>query len=84
MTSGSTGEPKGIALSHRMLIARNVQFAYAFGGHWPEHSRLYCDLGLSSEPSFRFLLYMLMRGGMVMVYGSDPLATLQSLDLFKI
>lgn len=84
LTSGSTGESKGIALSHRMLLARNIQFAYAFGGHWPEHSRLYCDLEMSSEPAFRFLLYTLMRGGMVMFYGSDPMATLQSFDLFKI
>jgi acyl-coenzyme A synthetase/AMP-(fatty) acid ligase len=84
LTSGSTGAPKGIALSHRMLIDRNVQFEYAFGGGWPTHSRVYCDLGLNSEPAFRFLLFMLMRGGMIMFYGTDAVGTEQSIGLFKI
>ena len=84
LTSGSTGTPKGIALSHRMLAGRNVQFDYAFGGSWPSHSRIYCDLGLNSEPAFRFLLFMLMRGGMIMFYGTDEMVTEQSLDLFGI
>jgi acyl-CoA synthetase (AMP-forming)/AMP-acid ligase II len=84
LTSGTTGVPKGVALSHRMLMGRNVQFDYAFGGHWPQHSRIYCDLGLASEPAFRFTLYMLMRGGMIMFVGQDAIGTEQSLDLFKI
>lgn len=84
LTSGSTGAPKGVALSHRDLVNRNVRFDYSFGGRWPQHSRLYCDLGLASEPAFRFILYMLMRGGMVMFHGGDEMATEQSLGLFGI
>jgi acyl-CoA synthetase (AMP-forming)/AMP-acid ligase II len=84
LTSGTTGTPKAVALTHRMLVERNVQFDYAFGGRWAQHSRIYCDLGLTSEPAFRFVLYMLMRGGMIMFHGGDAVSTEQSLDLFKI
>jgi acyl-coenzyme A synthetase/AMP-(fatty) acid ligase len=84
LTSGTSGVPKAVALSHQMLMGRNVQFDYAFGGHWPEQSRLYCDLRIASEPGFRYVLYMLMRGGMIMFYGEDHVRTVQSLDLFKV
>ena len=83
LTSGSTGASKGIALSHRMVMERNAQHERANGGHWPEHCRIYCDLGIASSPAFRVILYMLMRGGMVMFYGDGAMATEQSLDLFK-
>jgi acyl-coenzyme A synthetase/AMP-(fatty) acid ligase len=84
LTSGSTGRPKGVALSHRNLIERNVRINYSFGGRWSEHSRIYCDLGIASEPAFRFVLYMLMRGGMVMFPGRNAVSTEQSLDLFRV
>ena len=45
---------------------------------------MYCDLGLSSPQGFRYVLHMLTRGGLVLVYGADGASTLQSLNLFKI
>ena len=84
LTSGSTGTPKAVAWTHRMLLERNAQFDYCYGSQWPHSSRLYCDMGLSSGPAFRYLCYMLMRGGMIMLFGADELVTEQSLDLFKI
>jgi acyl-coenzyme A synthetase/AMP-(fatty) acid ligase len=83
LTSGSTGVPKAIAFSHNKLIAKNARLDYCQGNRWPQCSRLFCDLGLSSSQGFRYVVYMLMRGGMVLVFGEDA-RTLQSLNLFKI
>src|SRR5205085_8414666 len=84
LTSGSTAVPKAIAFSHDKLIAKNARLDYCQGDRWPHSSRLFCDLGLSSSQGFRYIVYMLMRGGMVMLFGADGGSTLQSLDLFKI
>jgi acyl-CoA synthetase (AMP-forming)/AMP-acid ligase II len=84
LTSGSTGVPKAIAFSHDKLIAKNARLDYCQGFRWSRSSRLFCDLGLSSSQGFRYVLHMLTRGGMVLVFGEDSASTLQSLNLFEI
>jgi acyl-coenzyme A synthetase/AMP-(fatty) acid ligase len=84
LTSGSTGRPKGIAFSHEKLIAKNGRLDYCQGFRWPRSSRLFCDVGLSSSQGFRYVVDILTRGGMVLVYGQDSPSTLQSLNLFEI
>ncbi len=84
LTSGSTGTPKAIGFTHQKLIDKNARLEYCHGSRWPQSSRLFCDLGLSSSPGFRYIIHMLSRGGMVMLYGEDGIGTLQSLNLFKI
>lgn len=84
LTSGSTGVPKAIAFTHRKLIEKNARLDYCQGDRWPRSSRLFCDLGLSSSQGFRYVLHMLARGGMVLVYGADAPSTLQSLNLFGV
>lgn len=82
LTSGSTGFAKGVAFSHRKLLEKNARLDYTRLDRWPCSSRLFCDLGLSSSLAFYYVLYMLMRGGMIMLYGDDDANTLQSLNLF--
>ena len=84
LTSGSTGTPKAIAFSHDKLIGKNARLDYCQGDRWPQSSRLFCDLGLSSSQGFRYVLRMLAQGGMVLLYGEDGASTLQSLNLFKV
>jgi acyl-coenzyme A synthetase/AMP-(fatty) acid ligase len=84
LTSGSTGTPKGVAFSHQKLFEKNVRFDYAWLDRWSRSSRLFCDLGLSSSLGFSYLLYMLWRGGMIMLMGEDIVGTVQSLNLFQV
>jgi long-chain acyl-CoA synthetase len=83
LTSGSTGVPKAIAFSHDELIAKNARLDYCQLDRWPHSSRLFCDLGLSSSQGFRYVIHMLMRGGMVLLHAGDGMRTLQSFNLFK-
>jgi acyl-coenzyme A synthetase/AMP-(fatty) acid ligase len=84
LTSGTTGEVKGVAFSHRMMVERIQHYDVTKGPGFPFCERVYCDLGLTSAPGFRTLLYMLYRGGTVFFYGEDPVSTLQGFDLYKV
>ena len=83
LTSGSTGMAKGVAFSHRKLLEKNARLDYTRLDRWSRSSRMFCDLGLSSSLGFYYVLYMLGRGGMVMLLGEDIIGTLQSLNLFQ-
>jgi acyl-coenzyme A synthetase/AMP-(fatty) acid ligase len=84
LTSGTTGIPRGVGFTHRMMRERNARFSYIFGDRFPRSSRLYCDLGLASSPGLRYLIYMLSRGGTIMLFGEDGGSTIQAFDLYKI
>jgi acyl-coenzyme A synthetase/AMP-(fatty) acid ligase len=84
LTSGSTGTAKGVAFSHQKLFEKNARFDYAWLDRWSRSSRMFCDLGLSSSLGFYYMLYMLGRGGMIMLLGEDIVGTLQSLNLFQV
>jgi fatty-acyl-CoA synthase len=83
LSSGSTGIAKCVGFSHRKLIEKNARLDYTRLDRWSRSSRLFCDLGLSSSLGFYYVLYMLMRGGMIMLYGDDAVGTLQSFNLFE-
>jgi acyl-coenzyme A synthetase/AMP-(fatty) acid ligase len=63
LTSGTTGDPKGVAFTHRMVADRTATNSYVFGSRFPACSRIYCDLPESSAPGFWFLIHALWRGG---------------------
>jgi len=84
LTSGSTGEAKALALSHSLELARLARYDHLFGGRFPECSRFFSDLGLTSGIGFRQLLYVLSRGGMAMFPGATPMDTLQAFELYKV
>jgi AMP-binding enzyme len=63
LTSGTTGEPKAVALTHRQVAARTARFQYLFGSRFPSLSRIYMGLGLASSFGYYFLPHTLGRGG---------------------
>lgn len=84
LTSGSTGEPKGIAFSHRMLAGRIAHYVYSKGPRFAHCPRFFCDLGIGTSPGFRYAMALLSRGGTVFFLGEDPSDILQAIDLNKI
>jgi acyl-CoA synthetase (AMP-forming)/AMP-acid ligase II len=83
LTSGTTGEPKAIGLTHDQVAARTSRLQFACGNRFQFCSRLFCDLGLPSSPAFRYMISMLSRGGTIFFSG-DPQATMQAFDLYKV
>jgi acyl-coenzyme A synthetase/AMP-(fatty) acid ligase len=83
LTSGPTGVAKGVAFTHRKLFEKNARLDYTRLDRWSRSTRLFCDLGLSSSLGFYYVLYMLSRGGMIMLMGEDSVGTLQAFNLFE-
>jgi acyl-CoA synthetase (AMP-forming)/AMP-acid ligase II len=84
LTSGSTGEAKGIAFTHRTLAARIAHYTYSKGPRFAHCSRFFCDLGIVSSPGFRYAMSLLSRGGTVFFLGDEPADIIQTIGLFKI
>ena len=84
LTSGTTGDPKAIGLTHRMAAERIARHDYIYGPLAPQCSRMFCDLSLGINLGFLFLVQMLSRGGVFMFRGANAEVTLQAFELYKI
>jgi long-chain acyl-CoA synthetase len=71
LTSGSTGSPKGVALSYRMVQERIDAFPKVFGLEFAQCSGLMCGMRLSSSLGYAFLFYSLARGGLFCADSAD-------------
>lgn len=84
LTSGTTGDPKAVALTHNMVTARNARFEYALGNRFPACSRIFMNMGLAAALGYQFLTYLLGRGGTVFFAGDNVENTLRSFEIFRI
>ena len=84
LTSGTTGHPKGVALSHEMLVRRLYSFDVAFGSKVPACTRSFLDPGIAANFGFLWGLYTLARGGTLFLRGRDAAETLQALTLYNV
>jgi fatty-acyl-CoA synthase len=84
LTSGSTGESKGVAFTHQDLAARTAHATTVKGPRFAHCARLFCDLGFATSPGFGYALSLLSRGGTIYYLGPDPTDILQTLDLHQI
>lgn len=84
LTSGTTGEPRAVALTHRLVMARIAAFTSLMGNRLPKFSRFFMNVGLASSYGYYFLLYVLARGGTLFFYGESLENTLRSFEIFRI
>ena len=68
LTSGTTGEAKAVALSHRMVADRIARHTTVTGSILAQ-CRGPTAPGLTTSLGFQFLFYMLWRGGMIALPG---------------
>src|SRR5262245_18125845 len=83
LTSGSSGTPKAVPISHKLLTARMARHA-TFGNRIANCSRIYSDVPISSSLGFQFLIYTLSRGGTAFFPGPDFASTLRVIEDYKV
>jgi acyl-coenzyme A synthetase/AMP-(fatty) acid ligase len=79
LTSGTTGEPKAVALTHAQAMTRVMRQPFVFGAKFSECSRVLIDVGLSTVAGFAALFSTLWRGGALFLRSRDPVESLHSL-----
>jgi fatty-acyl-CoA synthase len=83
LTSGTTGEEKAVAVTHRLMTARIVRQDLFFGPRAPFCTRTYLDLSLGTSLGFQVLIATLWRGGALFLpYGAQ--ATVSALPIYKV
>ncbi|MGP0094056.1 MAG: class I adenylate-forming enzyme family protein [Xanthobacteraceae bacterium] len=83
-TSGTTGDAKGVAYSHRMVMERMVRFDYLGGNLFGASLRTYIDLGFATSLGYLFLIRTLTRGGMLALPGKSYEHVLNACDLYQV
>ena len=84
LTSGTTGDPKAVALTHNLVTAHARRSEYLLGNRFPTYSRVYMNVGLAAAPGYWFLAYMLARGGTLFFHGESVENTLRAFEIFQI
>jgi acyl-CoA synthetase (AMP-forming)/AMP-acid ligase II len=84
LTSGTTGNPKGVAFTHRMVANRTASNSFVFGSRFPACSRIYSDLPISTAPGFWFFIHTLWRGGTFFLPGETFEMTIDAFDEYKV
>jgi acyl-coenzyme A synthetase/AMP-(fatty) acid ligase len=83
-TSGTTNEPKGVAISHRLLADRMARHLTVFGNRFGNCQRIYSDVPISSSLGFQSLIYALWRGGTMFFPGDNFQNTLQAFEQYRV
>jgi acyl-coenzyme A synthetase/AMP-(fatty) acid ligase len=84
LTSGTTGAPKAVAITHRMLGDRIRRNSSILGPRFATCSRMFNTLSLGTSFGFQFLIQTLLRGGTAFFMGSSLENTLAALDIYKV
>jgi acyl-CoA synthetase (AMP-forming)/AMP-acid ligase II len=83
LTSGTTGEPKGVPISHRLLADRIARHTTVFGARVADCRRIYSDMPITTSLGFEFLLATLWRGGTYFLPGDSFASTLTAMEQYQ-
>jgi acyl-CoA synthetase (AMP-forming)/AMP-acid ligase II len=83
LTSGTTGEPKGVPISHRLLADRIARHTTVFGARLADCRRIYSDMPITTSLGFQFLLATLWRGGTYFLPGDSFASTLTAIEQYQ-
>jgi acyl-coenzyme A synthetase/AMP-(fatty) acid ligase len=84
LTSGSTGYPKGVARATRHVSTRVHRLVTAYGNRFPDCSRIFMDVGLSTGIGFTIFVYTLWRGGSLFLHGGGSADILEALSSYRV
>jgi acyl-CoA synthetase (AMP-forming)/AMP-acid ligase II len=83
LTSGTTGEPKGVPINHRLLADRIARHTTVFGVRAADCQRIYSDMPITTSLGFQFLLATLWRGGTYFLPGDSFESTLTAMEQYR-
>ena len=83
LTSGTTGESKGVPISHRLLADRIARHNTVFGARLADCRRIYSDMPITTSLGFQFLLATLWRGGTYFLPGDSFASTLTAMEQYR-
>jgi acyl-CoA synthetase (AMP-forming)/AMP-acid ligase II len=84
LTSGTTGEPKAVGLSHRMILGRVLRYHALCGNVLPSRARLFCDVTLATSFGYTLFISTLLKGGAFFTRGNTPENTLRALAFYDV
>jgi acyl-CoA synthetase (AMP-forming)/AMP-acid ligase II len=82
LTSGTTGEPKGVPISHR-LFADRIYRHILYGARAADCRRIYSDMPITTSLGFQFLIATLARGGTYFLPGDNFENTLKAMEQYR-
>jgi acyl-CoA synthetase (AMP-forming)/AMP-acid ligase II len=83
-TSGTTGDAKAVAYTHRMVTERIARFDYLAGNLFGAALRTYIDLGFATSLGYLFLIRTLTRGGMALFSANSSESAMNACDLYGV
>jgi acyl-CoA synthetase (AMP-forming)/AMP-acid ligase II len=84
LTSGSTGYPKAVLRANKHVSARVYRLQTAYGNRFPDCSRIFVDVGLSTGIGLTIFIYTLWRGGSLFLRGPKATDLLEALSFYKV
>jgi acyl-coenzyme A synthetase/AMP-(fatty) acid ligase len=84
VTSGTTGEAKGVAVTHDMILGRISRYSAIYGSKAHACSRIFCDLAWGTTLAFQLFIYTLGKGGAFFVRGDTPANTLRAFEFYRV
>jgi acyl-CoA synthetase (AMP-forming)/AMP-acid ligase II len=84
LTSGTTGDPKGVPISHRLLAERICRHPTVFGARVAVSRRIYSDMPITTMLGFEFLIATLWRGGTYFLPGDSFASTLTAMEQYQV